>query len=332
VFDSSPETALLLAEQDTEAILSATDTAAMKLLGASLLISITAVALLASFSAWLSWRIRRLSEATSRTLDQRGRIRSHLPDGSSRDEIGDLSRSFGRLLDRLAEYNDYLKSLGQKLTHELRTPMTVVQTSLENLRADPHGENAEIYLERAHAGVERLQAMMAALGAATRIEQAIQTSELESFDASSVIAELAAAYAETRSDIAIDIRLSEDNCRLRGSADLLTQMLDKLFENALDFCPSGGRIGLSVQKSGPDCVIQMSNTGSRLPEGLEDRLFDSMVSARAKRADKPHLGLGLYIAKLIAELHGGAISARNLQENRGVRFSVRLPLVDNDKK
>lgn len=273
-----------------------------------------------------------MSEATSRTLDQRGRIRSQLPDGSSRDEIGDLSRSFGRLLDRLAEYNDYLKSLGQKLTHELRTPMTVVQTSLENLRADPHGENAEIYLERAHAGVERLQAMMAALGAATRIEQAIQTSELESFDASSVIAELAAAYAETRSDIAIDIRLSEDECRLRGSADLLAQMLDKLFENALDFCPSGGRIGLSVQKSGPDCVIQMSNTGSRLPEGLEDRLFDSMVSARAKRADKPHLGLGLYIAKLIAELHGGAISARNLQENRGVRFSVRLPLVDNDNK
>ena len=326
VFDSSPGVALLLAEQDTEAILSATDTAATKLLAASLLISIAAVMLLASFAAWLSWRIRRLSEAASRSLDQRGRIRSPLPEGGSRDEIGDLSRSFSRLLSRLTEYNAYLQSLGEKLTHELRTPMTVVQTSLENLRVDPHGERAATYLERARTGVERLQAMMAALGAATRIEQAIQTSEPERFDAVNVIAELAAAYAETVADTAIEIDLTEEACPIEGSADLLAQMLDKLFANALDFCPQGGRIGLIVRKSGSDCVIRISNTGSRLPEGLEDRLFESMISARSGPAGKPHLGLGLYVARLIAELHSGAISARNLPNDGGVEFCVCIPL------
>jgi dedicated sortase system histidine kinase len=332
VFASSPGVALLLAEQDTEAILSATDTAATKLLAASLLISIAAVTLLASFSAWLSWRIRRLSEAASRSLDQRGRIRSHLPEGGSPDEIGDLSRSFARLLSRLAEYNAYLQSLGEKLTHELRTPMTVVQTSLENLRADPHGDSAATYLERARTGVERLQAMMGAMGAATRIEQAIQTSEPERFDAVGVIAELAAAYADTTAETAIEIDITEDACPIEGSADLLAQMLDKLFENALDFCPQGGHIRLIARKSGSDCVIRMSNTGSRLPEGLEDRLFESMVSARSGPAGKAHLGLGLYVARLISELHSGAISARNLPDNGGVEISVRIPLSSNIAK
>ena len=204
--------------------------------------------------------------------------------------------------------------------------MTVVQTSLENLRVDPHGERAATYLERARTGVERLQAMMAALGAATRIEQAIQTSEPERFDAVNVIAELAAAYAETVSDTAIEIDLTEEACPIEGSADLLAQMLDKLFANALDFCPQGGRIGLIVRKSGSDCVIRISNTGSRLPEGLEDRLFESMISARSGPAGKTHLGLGLYVARLIAELHSGAISARNLPNDGGVEFCVCIPL------
>jgi K+-sensing histidine kinase KdpD len=68
------------------------------------------------------------------------------------------------------------------------------------------------------------------------------------------------------------------------------------------------------------------NTGSTLPDGFTDRLFDSLVSIRATRDDEPHLGLGLYIVRLVVAAHAGEVRARNLPEGAGVEFLIRLPL------
>ena len=69
----------------------------------------------------------------------------------------------------------------------------------------------------------------------------------------------------------------------------------------------------------------MANTGSRLPEVLHERLFDSLVSLRDKQGASQHLGLGLHIVRLVAEAHGGRASARNLPDDQGVEFIIRLP-------
>lgn len=321
-----PAQALLIAEQDTEAILSSTDRAATRLVVASLAASLSAVLLLLGFAAWLSWRIRRLSSATSRSLTGSGEIRPDLPEGGSADELGDLSRSFSRLLGQVGEYNAYLKTLGQKLTHELRTPMAVVLTSLENLQADPAGTDAPVYIRRATEGLQRLQAMVSALGAATRVEQSMAAADQELFDLSDVAGELFRAYAETHAGRRIDIQLPDAPCRVQGSPELIAQMLDKLFENALDFCPPGGLITLSLERDSQSCRLRVGNSGSRLEEELGDQLFESLVSARDGDGETPHLGLGLYIARLIARHHRGGISARNLPAGGGVEFVVEIPL------
>lgn len=321
-----PAQALLIVEQDTDAILSATDRAASLLVTASFVASISAVALLLTFAGWLSWRIGRLSSAASRALTGAGEIRPSLPEGRSADELGELSRNFSRLLGRVAEYNTYLKTLGQKLTHELRTPMAVVLTSLENLQADPAGPEARVYLRRAQEGLRRLQAMVSALGAATRVEQAMAGAEDELFDLGAVAGELFRTYSETHSSSRMELDLPEGACPVKGSPELIAQMLDKLFENALDFCPPDGRIRLSLEKNAETCRLRVANTGSRLAEGLGDQLFESLVSAREGETGPPHLGLGLYIARLIAHHHGGDISARNLPEGKGVEFIVEIPL------
>jgi len=321
-----PAPALLIAGIDTDAILSATDRAATRLVLASFLASITAVLLLLGFAGWLSWRIGRLSGAASRALTRGGEIRVSLPDGNSRDELGDLSRSFSRLLDQVAEYNSYLKTLGQKLTHELRTPMAVVLTSLENLQADPGGSQAPVYLRRAQEGIHRLQSMVTALGAATRVEQAIADAVPESFDLAVVLGELFRTYVDTHPERDFEVHLADRPCPVVGSPELLAQMLDKLLENALDFCPPGGRIGLILEADGSGCTVRVTNTGSRLSAELASQLFESMVSARARSSDSPHLGLGLYIARLIARHHGAEISAHNLPDGAGVEIRVRVPL------
>jgi two-component system, OmpR family, sensor histidine kinase ChvG len=72
--------------------------------------------------------------------------------------------------------------------------------------------------------------------------------------------------------------------------------------------------------------LSIANQGPPLPPDMQGRLFDSMVSVRTEQSrDEPHLGLGLYIVRLIAEFHGGEARAENLADARGVRFLVRVP-------
>jgi signal transduction histidine kinase len=108
-----------------------------------------------------------------------------------------------------------------------------------------------------------------------------------------------------------------------GAADLYAQMLDKLVENAADFAAAGTAIRISL---GNDAILRVENQGAPLPDSIRESLFDSMVSLRGERSGAaPHLGLGLYIARLIAEFHGGSLRAANLPGDAGAAFEVVLP-------
>jgi signal transduction histidine kinase len=101
-------------------------------------------------------------------------------------------------------------------------------------------------------------------------------------------------------------------------------MLDKLVDNAVSFSAEGDEIAVALSFDGDETRIDVTNPGPPLPERMRTQMFDSMVSMRPHK-DNKHLGLGLYIAKLIAEGHGGHIEADNIEG--GVRFSVLLPLL-----
>ena len=99
-------------------------------------------------------------------------------------------------------------------------------------------------------------------------------------------------------------------------------MLDKLVDNAVDFSGDNEIIKVGLQQQEDWLIVTVANPGPSLPERMRTQLFDSMVSVRGSGGDE-HLGLGLYIAKLISEGHGGRISAVNIEG--GVQFSVTLP-------
>ena len=71
----------------------------------------------------------------------------------------------------------------------------------------------------------------------------------------------------------------------------------------------------------------MSNDGSRIPEDLLGRLFESLFEVRDTQDDKPHFGLGLYIVRLIAEFHSGIATAANRADASGVVFTLDLPMI-----
>ena len=321
VWSGNVQTGAVVLQQDTDAIQSLTNEALARLISFTLIATVIAAASLLGYASWLSLRIRKLSSAAEKALDDAS-LRAHLPSADSKDEIGDLSRSFSRVLQQLGDYNDYLRTLASKLSHELRTPLTIVSSSLENLEHEDLSKTSAEYTARARDGAERLRKILSAMSEANRVEELMQNSEPVRFSLDSVLASAVSAYADAWRDYRFVYQSSARESSVDGSPELLIQMLDKLIDNAMDFCDEGDEIGILLSEAETSVELQVTNPGPPLPENMRARLFDSMVSVRNQSQGK-HLGLGLHIVRLIAEGHQGAVSAENV--DGGVSFTVSLP-------
>jgi dedicated sortase system histidine kinase len=317
--------AALIVEQPAEQLAIVREEALTRLLNLTLLATLFSVVITLAFAARLSQRIRRLSRAVTTALTPEGRLEPNIPDTSSRDELGRLARSYGTMLGRLKEHTSYLQTLGNKLSHELRTPLTIVSSSLENLASDETLNTAsQSYLERARTGSARMHAILTAMTEANRVEQIIEHTDRVEFDLAELVRNIGQAYSATFARHRIETHVPSEPMRMYGSPDLIAQMLDKLMDNATDFCPSDGRITIALEPQDGRYLLSVANEGPLLPPHLEGHLFESLVSGRTAQDRKPHLGLGLYIVRLIAEFHGGTATATNLPDVSGVAITVDL--------
>ena len=311
----------LVVQQGTDAILSLTNQGLAQLMYVTVIATLLAAFALLGYATWLSRRIRRLSIAAEDALENDD-LRSTLPSAQDGDEVGDLSRSFSHVLRQLGDYNEYLRTLASKLSHELRTPLAIVSSSLENLEHEPLNEASAEYAARAKDGTDRLRRILTAMSEASRVEELMQHAEPDDFDLHNVLHSTVAAYRDVYSARNFDFVSELDSGLMSGSPELLIQMLDKLVDNAVEFSTSDDTVQIGLERETDLLIVSVTNPGPSLPENMRTQLFDSMVSVRSGDSDR-HLGLGLYVAKLIAEGHGGNISATNIEG--GVRFSVTLP-------
>ncbi len=313
----------VILQQGTEAILS------LRTEGLSLLLTVTVVAMLVvggallGYATWLSRRIRALSIAAEGALEVES-LRTALPSAGAGDELGDLSRSFSYVLSQLGDYNEYLRTLASKLSHELRTPLAIVTSSLDNLDHEDLDDTARGYTARAKDGADRLRRILAAMSEASRVEELVKNAEPETFDLSAVVASTVEAYRDVHTDREFELQTAGEKATVEGSPELLIQMLDKFVDNAVSFSADGDTLAIGVDVDVVEDKVELSviNPGPPLPERMRGQLFDSMISVRPAKDDK-HLGLGLYVAKIVAEGHGGSILADNTEG--GVCFKVRLP-------
>ena len=321
-----PRGALLL-EQANRALPSLANRALLGLAVATLSALAIAGLILLAFGASLSWRIRRLRNAAERAVRTSGRLDGPLPLADAPDELGDLARSFGKLLDEVAAYTDYLRTLASKLSHELNTPLAIVKSSLDNLDHHDLPPGARPYLSRARDGAERLGAIVRAMSEANRVERAIASADAEDFDLRALVSGCADGYRVLAAPRRIELELPAAAVPFHGAPELIAQALDKLFDNACSFTPADGWIALSLQVHDGSASIRVANAGPLLQASMQERLFDSLVSLRERSARDgatPHLGLGLYVVRLVAELHRGRATAANLADASGVAFTISL--------
>jgi signal transduction histidine kinase len=217
--------------------------------------------------------------------------------------------------------------MSSRLSHELRTPVTVVRSSLENLRLTSTDPESGVYLQRAEEGIARLNLILTNMSEAARLEQILQSSEKEVTELNKVVEACVAEYRQIYPGIEFKASISKTPVKIMGTPEYIAQLMDKVVANAVDFSEAGKPIAITCREDTGEGVITISNNGPYLPDGMKDRMFDSMISVRPERMKKvPHLGMGLHIARMIAEYHGGYIYAENLIGEPGVIVVVRIPL------
>ena len=291
------------------------------------------------FASRLTARIRTLRDDAEAAIDAQGRVRvdaqgrvnGALAGSRAGDEIGDLSRSFSSALDRLSQYAGYRENMASRLSHELRTPLAVVRSSLDNLRLQPLPDDARVYIDRAQGGLQRLAEILTRMTEATRLEQSLSDVERERFDAGTLVKSCVDGYRLAYPGRSIACDVPAEPLPIDGAPDVFAQMLDKLVANAHEFAAPGTAIAIKVARATDAVRLTVENEGPPLPQGMRERLFDSMVSVRpGTGGDVPHLGLGLYIARLGAEFHGGTARADDRGDGNGVVVTVVLPLADGE--
>jgi two-component system, OmpR family, sensor histidine kinase ChvG len=316
----------VIAEETGNAVLAERNRAFERLFNIVLAVLLVGSLALTAYATWLSSRIRRLRDDAERAIDEEGRVRAPLASSGAGDEIGDLSRSFSSVLARLAEHASYQEKMASRLSHELRTPIAVVRSSLDNLKATPLPTDARVYMERAQEGLARLTQILTRMTEAARLDQSLSDVERVRFDLVPVVASCVEGFRLAYSDARIAYVPPALAIPVDGSPDLIAQMLDKLVANAAEFS-KGRAIDIGLAADADAAHLTVANDGPPLPEGMEGRLFESMVSVRpGGERSEPHLGLGLYIVRVIAQFHRGSVRAEDKPGKDGVIVTVTLPL------
>jgi len=293
-----------------------------------LVIAIVTLAILL-FARQTSRRILQLKKATENAVDDEGRIQATFEGSGDNDELGDLSRSFSSLVKRLHGYTQTLENMNARLSHEFRTPISVVRSSLDRLAMGELKDDARVYVDRALEGTHRLNRILNQMSEASGLEQSLQTAENERIDLSSLVAACVQGYQIAFDEqkirhIPVSIALFTAAC-----PDHIAQMLDKVVSNAIQFALPQTEVVVQLERIKGYARIVVSNKGPCIDDENSQSLFDSMISVRSESKDRGlHLGLGLYIARTITEFYKGSIAIENEEDASGVKVKILLPLQD----
>jgi signal transduction histidine kinase len=250
-----------------------------------------------------------------------------LPSPGTRDELEDFARGFNGLLDRLHVALGRQRQFTGQASHQLRTPLAALIAAIEVARRRPRtAEEHERILDRLHDDAARLWRVVEALLFLARADAEAALPDLEHLD----LAAWAVDHLRARSghERAADLHFEAGDGGppwTRAHRPLLGQLLDNLLENACKYSEPGTPIVARAWSEPGAVALAVEDRGCGIPAGDLPRIFEPFYrSESARRLGRAGVGLGLAVARRIAEAHGGTIAAES-EPCRGSRFVVRLP-------
>lgn len=239
----------------------------------------------------------------------------------SGDDIDMIATQINSALDRLSDLIESVRQVSADIAHDLKTPLNRLKLILEeaSLREE-NNESVGEQLRDALAESDQINATFQALLRISQIEAGTRKTRFSSVDLNQLLRTVVEIFGEVAEDngqtLSFDAASSPD-CFIEGDKELLMQLFVNLVENAMNHCPAGTAIRLSLQHSGNHCMATVADNGPGIPADEREKVFRRLYRLDKSRNSPGH-GLGLSMVKAIADLHGMAIG---IEDNHpGARF------------
>ena len=268
-----------------------------------------------------------------RPLEEVRRVTQRLATGSYRErvpipeerELGALAADVNALAQALEETEQRRLRLVSEVAHELRTPLATLKGYLEGL-LDGVFEPTEETFAAAAGEAARLERLAADLSALSQAEEGQVELRPEEIDLAEVATEVAGRLRPQFDDQEVElVVVSAPALPVLADRDRIAQVFTNLIGNALSYTPSGGRVLVRSEKKASQAQVSVSDTGRGLTAGQLEVVFERFY--RADRSVAGGTGIGLTIARSLARLQGGDVSATSPGTGRGSTFTLTLPLV-----
>jgi len=293
-------------------------------------LSVMIVAFVSSFVATKKQAEPLNEMASAARRFARGEFDVRVKDQGRQDEIGQLTEAFNVMADSLESSEQQRRDFIANLSHELKTPMTVIGGFADGLLDGTiPQEDEKRYLGIISSETRRLSRLVKSMLEISTLRAKESSTVFESSFDISEVARLALLSLDGKIEekqLDIEAELPDEAIMTRGDADSITQVVFNLIDNAIKFSYPGGVIELEIWKKDPKAYVSVTNRGETIPADELPLIFERFHKAdKSRSVNRDGVGLGLYIVKMILDNHNEDIFVTS---SAGVtRFLFSLTIV-----
>jgi two-component system, OmpR family, sensor histidine kinase ChvG len=324
---------LTLESSDVSAVVDAERRALYPFIFASVLVTMLSASLL----AWsIAVPLRRLAEAADNV--RRGRAPSLQADGLRKrpDEIGDLADALTVMTASLQDRIDANESFAADVAHEIKNPLAAIRNAAELLPRATSDESKAKLETIILSDARRVDRLVTDIANASRLDAELARASKTRFSLAEMIEELGRVYGSIghARNVRIETKLDDDEDRLLmfGREEAVSRILTNLLDNAVSFSPNQGVVTVYGGRRNGRIVIRVEDEGPGMPDEALESVFRRFYTHRPTTQGEDgqaefgkHSGLGLAIARQIAEGHNGTLIAQNRPNGHGARFVFEVP-------
>lgn len=282
---------------------------------------LTAIVVCFALAWYLTSPIGKLSDATRRLAagDLSTRVASKV--GRRRDELSDLAKDFDNMATRIESLIDSQQILTRDISHELRSPLARMNVALELAKKKATPESAPL-LDRIENESVRLNEMISRILTLSKLESGGDDYVKTPLDFAELVRDIAAdaefeAGGRGKSVVADQI----DECSVQGNENLLRSAIDNVVRNAVRYTADSTQVNVSLEKNNGHAIVKVRDHGGGVPQDELENLFRPFYRVGEARERKTGgTGLGLAIAQRAVAVHGGTITAQNVDDGLEVQI------------
>jgi two-component system sensor histidine kinase CreC len=241
-----------------------------------------------------------------------------------RSEIGDLGRALKRMQTAL-EGKAYVEQYVQKLTHEVKSPLSAIRGAAELLEEDVPEDRRRRFLTNIRTETNRIQTIVDRMLELAALEFKDQLAKWEPVQLQGLVNTVLESKEPilTRQELVIKTAI-DNQLVVHGDPFLLHQAVSNLIQNAVDFSHPNGKIHIFTEFKAQNINLVIEDQGAGIPQYALEKIFDKFFSLQRPEGGRKSTGLGLNFVKQVAHLHNGDIMLENI-EPKGVRAIFSLP-------